>query len=326
MKIQFFERKTNKGFISIEKLFDKLGVEFEENGHQVYKLKNPFDLKFFFLSWFYFWKNQKEINHITGDIHWVSLVLNPKTTVLTIHDLVGLNYLTGLRKKIYYYFWLYLPIRRLKYITVISEKTKEELLSLFPWAKEKIYVIPNFLTIDIPESTIVKKNEKTQILIIGTNFNKNIKTSFEAIIGKDCVLNIVGKLNKHELNYLQVNKVDFNLFFDIAEAELKRLYQKSDILLFPSLYEGFGLPILEAQAYNCIVVTSNISPMKDVAGNGAILVNPHSVMEIKSALNKVISDDVFREELIKNGRINIERFKLKVVAKQYLELYEEILK
>lgn len=326
MKIQFFERKTNKGFISIEKLFDKLGVEFEENGHQVYKLKNPFDLKFFFLSWFYFWKNQKEINHITGDIHWVSLVLNPKTTVLTIHDLVGLNYLTGLRKKIYYYFWLYLPIRRLKYITVISEKTKEELLSLFPWAKEKIYVIPNFLTIDIPESTIVKKNEKTQILIIGTKFNKNIKTSFEAIIGKDCVLNIVGELNEHELNFLQINKVDFNLFFDIKEKELKRLYQKSDILLFPSLYEGFGLPILEAQAYNCIVITSNISPMKDVAGNGAILVNPHSVMEIKSALNKVISDDVFREELIKNGRINIERFKLKVVAKQYLELYEEILK
>lgn len=326
MKIQFFERKKNQGFISIEKLFDKLGVEFEENGHQVYKLKNPYDLKFFFLSWFYFWKNQKEINHITGDIHWVSLVLNPKTTVLTIHDLVGLNYLTGLRKKIYYYFWLYLPIRRLKYITVISEKTKDEILNLFPWAQNKIFVIPNFLTIDIPESTIVKKNEKTQILIIGTKFNKNIKTSFEAIIGKDCVLNIVGELNEHELNFLQINKVDFNLFFDINEEELKRLYQKSDILLFPSLYEGFGLPILEAQAYNCIVITSNISPMKDVAGNGAILVNPYSVMEIKSALNKVISDDVFREELIKNGRINIERFKLKVVAKQYLDLYKEILK
>lgn len=326
MIIQFFERKYLEGRPSIEKIFDVLKYEFEKNGHFVKKIKNPYELKFFFLSWLYFWKRQNGINHITGDIHWVSLVLNPKTTVLTIHDIVGVKYLTGFRRKIYYYFWLYLPIKRLNYITVISEKTKDEILSLFPWAKNKIYVVSNFLTIEPPENKVVKNNKKPHVLIVGTTINKNIQSSFNALNGLDCVVNIIGKLNENQLEYLQLNKINFNLFFDISEDKLKELYALSDILLFPSLYEGFGLPIIEAQVYNCAVITSNISPMKEVAGYGAALVDPQSVSEIREALNKIIFNEKYRNSLIKQGNQNVEKYRLDFVVKQYLDLYEVILK
>ena len=75
---------------------------------------------------------------------------------------------------------------------------------------------------------------------------------------------------------------------NISEEELQQIYFESDILCFPSLYEGFGLPILEAQASEVAVITSNISPTKEVAGKGAILVNPLDKNEIKKSIERWI--------------------------------------
>ena len=325
MNIHFFERKYLEGYISIEKLFDILKGELERKGHVVTKFKNPYSLTRFYSSWLYFRRNQNEINHITGDIHWVSLMLNPNTTILTIHDLVGLNYLTGIRKKSYYYFWLYFPLKRLKYITVISEKTKEELVSLFPWAANKIQVIPNFLTINPPEKIDSKRNPKPNVLIIGTRSNKNIETAFEALVGLDVKLNIVGALTESQSEFLLQNSIEYQLFFNLPEEALIELYKKTDVLLFPSIYEGFGLPILEAQAYGCVVITSDVSPMKDVAGKGAILVNPMSVLEIRQALIELNDNEEFKKELIEEGLKNIQNYSPSLIAQKYLDLYKRVL-
>ncbi|WP_238555014.1 glycosyltransferase [Chryseobacterium sp. P1-3] len=96
---------------------------------------------------------------------------------------------------------------------------------------------------------------------------------------------IVGKLEKEYEDLLHSNKIRYKNYFNISDEELKILYQKADVLLFASIYEGFGLPILEAQAQNTLVVTSNILPMNDVAGEGAILVDPNSIDDIKKGLN-----------------------------------------
>jgi glycosyltransferase involved in cell wall biosynthesis len=119
-------------------------------------------------------------------------------------------------------------------------------------------------------------------------------------------------------------KVDYIQFVDIPIERLVRIYNSVDCLVFPSLIEGFGLPIIEAQACHCPVITSNLSSMPEVAGNGAIFVNPFSIDEIKEAIIKIIKDRNLKKRLIKNGVKNINRFKWKDTAQQYYEIYKKI--
>ncbi|MES2812654.1 MAG: glycosyltransferase family 1 protein [Bacteroidota bacterium] len=325
MKVHFFERKTVPPFVSIEKLFSVLKLQLNTLGVETVSFKNPYSLKNMLQSLRYFRKNQGEITHITGDIHWVALALNPKTTVLTIHDLAGLQYLKGIRKKIYYYLWIYLPIRKLTYITVISEKTKSEIVQLLPWASKKITVISNCLTIPLPENFEKTKNSIPKLLIVGTRSNKNIENAIKALNDIPCELHIVGDIAKEQIDYLKGHKITYTIYSDIDENDLIQLYKNADVLLFPSLYEGFGLPILEAQAYQCAVITSNISPMKEVAGNGAVLVNPYAVDEIANAIITVLKNDKLKEELIQKGLLNVKKYEPKLIAQCYLDLYQKIL-
>lgn len=92
----------------------------------------------------------------------------------------------------------------------------------------------------------------------------------------------------------------------IDDSELAELYRNSSGLIFPSLYEGFGIPILEAQAFGCPVVTSNVSSMPEVAGKGSISVDPRFVEEIANAFVRLENEDV--KNLIKNGYENLTRF------------------
>lgn len=324
MKVHFFERKTIEPFISIEKLFSILKKNLVELGVEVKTFKNPYPIKNMLKAMWYFNKNQGKINHITGDIHWVALVLDPKKTILTIHDLAGLQYLTGIRKKVYYYLWVYLPIKRLKYITVISKKTKDEIVELLPWASEKIVVIPNCLTIEFPDNFEKVKNKIPKILIIGTLQSKNISRSIEALKKIKCELIIVGKIDKKDEDLLRKYNINHINHFNISERMLIEIYKESDILLFPSLYEGFGLPILEAQAYKCAVITSNMLPMSEVSGEGAVLVNPFSIEEIENAVNKLSNNMLFRDEIIKKGLENVKKYTPSNITKQYYELYKRI--
>ncbi|MCB0583153.1 MAG: glycosyltransferase, partial [Phaeodactylibacter sp.] len=91
-----------------------------------------------------------------------------------------------------------------------------------------------------------------------------------------------------------------------------------------SEYEGFGMPILEAQATGRPVITSNICSMPEVAGRGAALVNPYDPAAKRAAIEQIIRNAGYREELIQEGRENVKRFNLEKIAGQYLELYREI--
>jgi glycosyltransferase involved in cell wall biosynthesis len=102
-------------------------------------------------------------------------------------------------------------------------------------------------------------------------------------------------------------------------------YVKADLLLFPSLFEGFGLPIVEAQKTGRAVITSDRSPMKDVAGEGARLVDPESEEAIRSAVTEVIEDAAYRQRIIAAGRLNAARFDNREITRQYLSCYSELL-
>ena len=103
------------------------------------------------------------------------------------------------------------------------------------------------------------------------------------------------------------------------------LYHQCNMLSFISTHEGFGMPIIEAQATGRPVVTSNLSSMPEVAGKGALLVNPYDINDIKLKILSIMKNDSLRDNLIELGFENVKRFKKEVIAEQYLNLYHEIL-
>jgi len=102
-------------------------------------------------------------------------------------------------------------------------------------------------------------------------------------------------------------------------------YINCDMLCFVSTYEGFGLPIIEAQACGRVVITSNNASMPEIANNGALLVNPLDVNDIKNGINLLINNSKLREELISKGIENVKRFQPEIIANQYQQLYDSIL-
>jgi glycosyltransferase involved in cell wall biosynthesis len=103
-----------------------------------------------------------------------------------------------------------------------------------------------------------------------------------------------------------------------------KAYVDSDLLLFPSTYEGFGMPILEAQATGRAVVTSDVASMPYVAGDAACLVNPFSVDSIREGVLKVITEASYRDDLVAKGLENVYRFRPEVIVNSYFDLYREI--
>jgi glycosyltransferase involved in cell wall biosynthesis len=110
----------------------------------------------------------------------------------------------------------------------------------------------------------------------------------------------------------------------LADEELVAAYRRCDMVVFASLYEGFGLPILEAQAMGRPVITSNFGAMREAAGDGALLVDPYSVEEIRAAILRIKNEPGLREELVRKGRENAEKYRAEVVAARYAELYRQV--
>lgn len=269
---------------------------------------------------------QGDVNHITGDVHFLVLLLKKRRTLLSIMDCGHLDDFKGLKKLLFLLFWFWLPEKRVSLISVISESTKKELLRHLKCNPDKIKVIycpVSDIFRPVPKEFNV---EKPVLLQIGTSKNKNIERLAEALRGVSCHLRIVGKLSHEQSHKLKSHNIDYSAVADISDMELVQEYQRSDIVVFVSSYEGFGLPIIEANATGRPVVTSNILSMPEVAGNAACLVDPIDVGSIRSGIIKVIQDAAYREELIQNGFKNIERFKPEAIAMQYVALYRELLK
>ena len=139
-------------------------------------------------------------------------------------------------------------------------------------------------------------------------------------------MRIVGELRYEQLSHLREFDIEYSSVFNISDEQILKEYQQADMLVFASTYEGFGLPILEAQATGRPVVTSNIMSMTEVAGNGACLVNPYDVASIREGIFKVINDSYYRYELVHYGFENVKKFHPEKIAAQYVKLYKQMIK
>jgi len=269
-------------------------------------------------------RKQGQVNHITGDVNYLSLFLEKQKTINTILDCVHLNNAAGLKYKILKLFWLSIPEKRSRFLTAISESTKNEILRHHSCDPEKIIVIP------VAISPAFKKKEKQfnkacpRILQVGTAPNKNIPNLIEAIRGLSCILHIVGKRNSLYEELLRKNQIQFDYESNLTNEEIIDRYEQADIISLVSTYEGFGMPILEAQAVGRPVITSNLYSMPEVAGDSAVIVDPHDISAIRRGFDKIIHDDAFREDRIVKGFENIKRFNPDFIADQYYNLYKKI--
>jgi glycosyltransferase involved in cell wall biosynthesis len=268
--------------------------------------------------------NQADVNHVTGDIHFAALLLDRRRTMLTVLDCGILNDFTGIKRAILKCFWFTLPLRKCSVVTVISEATGEELRRYTGYPADRIKVIPVAIS---PLYTFQAKTfdtEKPEILLVGTTHNKNVLRLIEAVKDIPCRLNIIGRLTEEISVKLSEHSVDFTNAFDLTAEQIVEQYRKCDMLSFVSTYEGFGMPIVEANAVGRPVITSNILSMPEVAGDAACMINPLEVSEIKAGILRIIQDQDYREMLVRKGLENCKRFDPQNIANQYLKVYTDL--
>lgn len=271
-------------------------------------------------------RQQGQVNHITGDVHYLALGLNKQRTVLTIHDCGPLERLRGLRRAVLKLFWFTLPIWRSQMVTVISKSTRQELLRHVRCDAAKIRVVPCCIGNEFVPMPKVFDADEPEILHLGTTANKNLERLVPALAGLPCRLHVVGGLTPAQEALLQGSGLRYLNTPRATDAELVAAFQRCDLVAFVSTYEGFGLPIIEANAIGRPVVTSNLLSMPEVAGNAACLVDPGDVKSIRQGILKVWHEPDYRNNLVAAGFENVKRFTCAAVAAQYAVIYRELAK
>lgn len=265
---------------------------------------------------------QGELTHVVGDVHYLDLLLRRRSTVLTVHDTEFLSRHTGVRAALYRWFWLQLPVRRARLVTVPSEATRRDLLAVVHCDPSRVRVVPNPVRPGFTPSAAPVR-DRPVVLLLGAWPNKNLLRSAQALQGLDVDVVLVGRPDAAQLETLEGLSVQVRV--DLSEAQVAAAYRDCDLLLFPSTREGFGVPILEAQASGRPVVTSDRDPMAEVSGGAACLVDPEDVAAIRAGVVRVLTDPAYRAGLVQAGLHNVERYRPERVAADYADVYDEVL-
>jgi glycosyltransferase involved in cell wall biosynthesis len=269
-------------------------------------------------------------------------------SVVTIHDCIHLmfpQYLPSRAAYLYARASMWTAARQSHKILTVSEASKRDIIHFFNVRPDKIVVVHNAIDERFratpPEDAIARVRERYQldgrfVLYVGNiKPHKNLVRLIEAFDGlrkrgyEDVKLLIIGDeisklpalrraVHSHKL-HKQVRFLGY-----LSDDTLAILYRLASVFVFPSLYEGFGLPPLEAMACGAPVVTSNVSSLPEVTGDAAVLVDPYNVESIIEGMSRVMSDPAFAADLRARGMARAREFSWERSVQRIAELYKEV--
>jgi glycosyltransferase involved in cell wall biosynthesis len=271
--------------------------------------------------------------------------------LVTVHDCVSLLFpgqASALRKSLEY-LRVRGVVRQARHIIAVSNSTREDLVTIFNIAPSRVSVVYNALdgrfARDVPGEDHGPVLERYQIkgpfiLYSGRiRFHKNVHRLIEAFavlkheLAGDCrfanlKLIVIGdELSRSQHLRLTVVQSgvqhDVRFFGSVPAPTLRVFYQAAALFAFPSLYEGFGLPPLEAMANRTPVLASNTSSLPEVLGDAALLVNPEHVFAIARGMKSILTDDALRESLVEKGLRQVSRYSWEAAARRMIQAYED---
>ncbi len=302
------------------------------------------------------WNFMRRLNRLRGIVHLPNQHLGRYGNflrtpyIITVHDLIRYLDLKGYETYIHrpnhrdkFYLGLdYKGIKKATRVIAISEATKRDLMHHLGILDEQISVI--YMGVDhttFKPSLQPSQLEHPYILFVGSEHPRknlpNLLRAFKRLKEqprfKKLKLVKVGKAGGPEIDFRRqtvriMDSLNLNqevIFTEtVPEKDLVAYYRGAKCFVFPSLYEGFGLPPLEAMACGCPVISSDTSSLPEVVGEAAIKVSPHDIEELAVALEKILTDRELRENLIARGATQAAKFSWEQTAKKTLEIYEGV--
>jgi glycosyltransferase involved in cell wall biosynthesis len=240
--------------------------------------------------------------------------------VVTVHDLAVLRHPHAFNRWSRLYGPLVVPrvLAAAQRVIAVSEFTKRELIELLHVPEEKIRVVPN--GVDDTFAPDGPAAEGEYVLAVGTlEPRKNLPRLVEAMRRSDVELRVVGARG---WGGVEVGGNGVRWLGEVSDSELARLYRGARCVAYPSLYEGFGIPVLEAMACGAPVVTSRGTAMEEIADGAAVLVDPNDPAELAAGIDRAAAE---REVLVARGLDRARAFRWDAVAEATVAVYREAL-
>lgn len=252
----------------------------------------------------------------------------------TIHDIAYLKYPSTYSKSFLMLYKFMIPriIASSEHTFTVSEFSKEEMLRHYTkeLSGKEISVIYNAVD-DEFKSVIDSDLQSTPYLVAVSSLNerKNLHTVLESFVNlndefNDTHLYIIGDFKSGSFKTLNFDRYKTNskikFLGRVSDAALIRYYSNAKAFIYPSLYEGFGIPPLEAQKCGCPVIVSNVSSLPEVFQESALYCDPYSVASLKNAIEKILMNDELRDMLIEKGYENVQRFSWPSSGKKVIDV------
>jgi glycosyltransferase involved in cell wall biosynthesis len=283
--------------------------------------------------------------------HYVLPPLTPCTSVVTIHDCIHLRFPQYLPSRLGYAYaraQMWAATHRAARVITVSEASKRDILRYFRVAESRIDVIYNaiddrFWQAPDPDE-IDRVRQRYQLNAPFVLYAGNIKPhkNLERLIEsfhllrqgadfKDVQLLIIGdEISKYATLRRAVHRHKLHkhvrFFGFVPDRTLAALYRLANVFVFPSLYEGFGLPPLEAMASGTPVITSDVSSLPEVVGDAALMIDPYEPAAIADAMRRVLTDDALRADLQRRGFARAREFSWERSVKRVRQIYADVMK
>ncbi len=255
--------------------------------------------------------------------------------IVTLHDLIPLRFFSRFSAmRLYCRYYVPQVLKQAKHILCDSEATAKDIVDFYQISASKIAVIP--LAYDETQFRFLDLPTQNYFLYLGRHQPyKNLPrmiAAFAAIANhSDSEFWIAGSIdNRYTADLVaqikHLNLIDRVRFLSyVSDSELPRLINQAIALVFPTLWEGFGLPVLEAMACGTPVITSNLSSLPEVAGDAALLVDPYNEGAIVDAMNAILTDSQLRQQLRQQGLDRASQFRWHTTASQTAEILKRYL-